>query len=366
MEAHTLKCIIHVGVHKTGSASIQGVLNGYKTKEYAYADMGEVNHSIPFQTLFLPHSMEGHWRRLGQCPIEKRKHYQERLAAALRCEQDGIIFSGENISSLDAEELRRMRVALERVCSEFKVVVFVRDPLSWAMSNMQETVKHGGLVRTDPAICERYRNLGRVFQNEEISIIKYEDRDLFDGDVVRLFFSALDLKLPIGYAPRHYNVSLRSGAYKVLSIHNDAHGSMRFGAEFEQAHWDFVNLVQALFQDSFKLTKSDFLPHCFPGDYNFLEKELGVVYEKPASSIPKAKDLQKLDDDTLGVICSYLHAQGSSFNWISQHKSAIRALYCYSVAKSLQKHRVARRDKARKYLWKYLKYATNLRFKQKE
>ncbi|CAD0185795.1 hypothetical protein RUESEDTHA_02695 [Ruegeria sp. THAF57] len=369
-----MKCIIHVGVHKTGSTAIQGALHGYETNGCVYAKLGDRirNHSHAFQTLFSTDSAEKFWNRLGHSAIKQRRRFEGLLAAALDCEQETIIFSGENISVFSGGALNRMRSALESKCTEFKVVMFVRDPLSWAMSSMQERLKHGGTCRSDPSLQKRYNSISQVFAKEEICVLKYEDKALFDGDVVRFFCSAVDLKPPPDYTPNFTNVSMTSDAYKVLNIHNRSLGSLRSGVEFDAAHWDFVNLVKTLFQDGPMLKKSDFLSHCLVEDYEFLEKHFGIVYEKPNSPTPTTEDFLKLDDRALEIINTHLQSQGSSFNWSCEQELAIRALYHYSVAKTLSRalaverdKAIAERDKARRYPWKYVGYAARQRISRK-
>ncbi len=323
-----MKCIIHIGVHKTGSTSIQLAFDGYKTEAYSYADMGTPNHTTPFQTLFSTDAREKYWTRLGQSADEKRRIYEERLDAALQGEQDTIIFSGEGISLLDIAELKRMRSRLEKTCTEFTVVMFVRDPLSWTMSSMQEACKHGSPLQdiSSQHVSERYRNVRQVFGEDEVCVIKYEDKKLFDGDVVAQFCSVLNLPLPLEYKPRFSNISMRSDSFNALVIQNRSLGSLRIGSEFEKAHWDFVRLVTRLFKDSPKLDKADFLPFCSFEEYDFFKKEFGIVYEKPNTQTPNAEEPFKLSDGALEIIAEYLRARGSQFNWSCDRDNAVRAL----------------------------------------
>ncbi len=45
-------CIIHIGIHKTGSTSIQESLQGFYNDIFYYANLGPSNHSEPIYCLF--------------------------------------------------------------------------------------------------------------------------------------------------------------------------------------------------------------------------------------------------------------------------------------------------------------------------
>ena len=47
------RCIIHIGMHKTGSTSIQRSLQGYRDDRFQYARLGKTaNHSLAMYSLF--------------------------------------------------------------------------------------------------------------------------------------------------------------------------------------------------------------------------------------------------------------------------------------------------------------------------
>ncbi len=55
------KCIIHIGMHKTGSTSIQKSLDGFHDQEFFYAHLGNTpNHSLAIFSLFSSHPERHH------------------------------------------------------------------------------------------------------------------------------------------------------------------------------------------------------------------------------------------------------------------------------------------------------------------
>lgn len=138
--------IVHAGLHKTGTTSIQGSLANYKDKHTIYADLGRPNHSIVLKTLFHPANLFKHWANLGLSPAEHRKlvdHYHLKLNRQLQQKHSRILFSGEEISTLDPESLGRMKSHFKEQGRDIEIVVFVREPLSMTASIIQEFVKWG-------------------------------------------------------------------------------------------------------------------------------------------------------------------------------------------------------------------------------
>ena len=57
--------ILHIGMHKTGSTSIQLSLNGYDDGETIYANLENINHAFPIYTIFSANRYDYHWKNLG-------------------------------------------------------------------------------------------------------------------------------------------------------------------------------------------------------------------------------------------------------------------------------------------------------------
>jgi hypothetical protein len=101
-----MDCIIHIGLHKTGSSSIQNSLRAYDDGKAFYARLGNPNHSVAFRTLFASDYLDYHvWKRKGYSKeeIEERKTaYNKAMIQQLsRNDRSRIIFSGEGISNLN-------------------------------------------------------------------------------------------------------------------------------------------------------------------------------------------------------------------------------------------------------------------------
>ncbi|MEB3349773.1 MAG: hypothetical protein VKO00_07135 [Cyanobacteriota bacterium] len=144
-------CILHAGMPKTGSTSIQEYLAGPECDpRYLYVKLGEANGSLPLMTLLMDHP-ENHW-------VHRRRHVTSHQAQRLRlryrklldrslttARQQGKqpILSGEGCWRLSHRSLLRLRQQLadQGFCTH--VIVYLRPYLSWLESSFQELVKSG-------------------------------------------------------------------------------------------------------------------------------------------------------------------------------------------------------------------------------
>ena len=74
--------IIHIGLHKTGSTSIQKALYGYQDVSTRYACFAEANHSLPMFTIFSKnpksHRLYKDWA-ISEKQVEKKKNFKAEL-----------------------------------------------------------------------------------------------------------------------------------------------------------------------------------------------------------------------------------------------------------------------------------------------
>ena len=108
-------CIIHVGMHKTGTTSIQQSLNGYSDDEFYYARLGQgANHSLPMFSLFSPAPEEYRIHRANGIRGKRLKDHIDLLRLDLErsiTEANGrsMIISGEAIARLPKQALIELK-----------------------------------------------------------------------------------------------------------------------------------------------------------------------------------------------------------------------------------------------------------------
>lgn len=142
-------CHLHIGMHKTGSSSIQNYLSENRDKlekhGYYYADMGSPNHSGPFlfSSRFNPSEDDEIINfNLPSHTIDKNiEIYREKLHNSLARDCENVVFSAESIVKLSLNELTALKEIISNYVDDIKVYCYVRKPMSFSTSAFQQIVK---------------------------------------------------------------------------------------------------------------------------------------------------------------------------------------------------------------------------------
>jgi hypothetical protein len=323
--------VLHVGLHKTGTSSIQDALAGYDDKTTAYADLGDPNHSVFLQTVFDSSIYDEYWVRLGLSNIEFNKlgvGYLQRLKAQLTNERSRTVFSGENISRFNLTTLNDLKCFFQRYTSNLTVVVFVRDPISVTKSFIQEFVKHGDLNWLNQGIVclnmsGHIKNLVEVFGASNVRILQYEDatdpNNGSNGDLVQYFCGKVGLDKCLVPLKMHSNKSIEFLTIQLLikfyqsgMVHNQ-------GEVLERVRWKFIECLNGLVIDSIPGATDKYKYHHFV-DWSDVYK-LNLYVKNPYTIVTSAKPISSSkagkifsNDDNFeqasAVIAEYLRSNG--------------------------------------------------------
>ena len=130
---------IHIGMHKTGSTSIQKSFRELNLDNIAYMPLGNDNHSAIFSTVFLsePQFYPAHKRnkRTKDEVEDLRKYYCDRIEKSIiEMNPKSLVSSGEDISLMDYGAVEKMRQLFERFFDSISIVGYVRPPASYMSS----------------------------------------------------------------------------------------------------------------------------------------------------------------------------------------------------------------------------------------
>ena len=138
---------IHIGLHKTGSTAIQVAFDGYAGEKLVYPHLGDANQSTALVNAFTQtpetyrqNVLLGHDR---QTIDTIRSTTRKTLFSHLKKDQRDILLSGEGLVHLSPEDIAGLRDALSPHTDQFKIIVFVRDPVAVGNSAFAERMKHG-------------------------------------------------------------------------------------------------------------------------------------------------------------------------------------------------------------------------------
>lgn len=209
MSSSTKTAILHMGLHKTASSSIQASLwhnreylatHGYFYPGFRFNKKAYYNHSIPLYGLFSdsvknhPNYIQKDWNPDIVLPVF-RKHFDNCLLT-----KQNLILSGEDISAFDEKNLDQMKSILETNGFKIRPLIFVRESISDFISRTQQRIKGRQNITIEQLISE-YKNevipiitkLKRVFS--EIEFYNFDEAINFEGGPVAYFFNLLNLEI---------------------------------------------------------------------------------------------------------------------------------------------------------------------------
>lgn len=198
---------LHIGLHKTGTTSIQTTLSNNREKLLAhdinYAQLSDdPNHSVVLLPLFRRNPHRYRANRLAGIDTEQKA--AEKNAASLAALRDALksnksgsmIFSGEGIAGLTQRRLKRLRAELQPFAARFRVIVYVREPYSAANSMIQQRVRRGQTYQQIIAAppypqYSRIRTSIKVFGRENVDIRMFDPAHFVHGDLIADFLAAI-------------------------------------------------------------------------------------------------------------------------------------------------------------------------------
>jgi len=236
------RCVLHVGMYKTGTTSIQQSLRNFEDERFVYANYGgHPNHTRAlFALLGLDHP---------ESPAPGGRETAKALARFRQCMAAArgrtLVLSGEGIVALPPAPLVRLREILHERFDEIAVIAAVREPVGFMTSAFQQRVKRQHRDHIQMLKYRSYRNTFRkfddVFGRQNVTLWKFDPATYPGGCAVRDFCTRLGIALPESRIVR-LNSSISREALGLLFIYRKlgrAFGSttMRGGQNFrlEQA-----------------------------------------------------------------------------------------------------------------------------------
>jgi hypothetical protein len=232
--------ILHLGIHKTGSSSIQRTLSDpqnaatFERHQVFMPRSFSPNCSAFFQSAFSPNPEKYHANLRDGLDIKQISHRTELQLDRFKAEVTGlegmkVVLSGEDGCTLPSSGLKSLHTMLTDSIpnlSDIVVLIYTRDPFSYVNSAAQENVKANHLTLSQakaihiPATKDRYRNLfkrlSETFAGSTIMFRGFEDAISARGDVVIDFMTTLDVDTDQLVVSRE-NVSISDQAVRLLS-----------------------------------------------------------------------------------------------------------------------------------------------------
>lgn len=223
-------CIVHIGMPKTGSTSLQKALfSRIQDARVAYANLPDFNHSVAIYGMFTENPMNYHMFSKYNFSIQKIIDFNDEnkkllIDGFLNHEEQVEIISGEDIYHMALNEIERFKSFLETYFKRIMIVAYVRPPKSMTESAFQQLVKYNDLGSLNiNAIYHPYKNFerfDRIFGEENVKLWKYEPKTLVNQDIYSDFCEKIGLNYTSKNSAIRLNESLSKEAIAILFTHN--------------------------------------------------------------------------------------------------------------------------------------------------
>jgi hypothetical protein len=238
-------------MHKTGSSSLQVFLNRADLQNATYLRWTKPNHSILFVTLFA-NEPETHWffRQRGvaleEIVQERARRQQDLREQILASSYEKVLFSAERIYGASLADLQNCKTFFTPLFDEISLYCYMREPLSFAASMLQQRLKTGGVIPGPKALLPNFRrkitNLDQVFGGENVKVRLFKDPQRPQQNVVADFCDWTGVKTATA-ADLKVNRSLSAEATALLYLFRKYSG---FSLTSQQAVAANRKLVKAL------------------------------------------------------------------------------------------------------------------------
>ncbi|QIR15129.1 hypothetical protein [Shewanella aestuarii] len=253
------KCILHIGMHKTGSSSIQKCLFEGRNdlgEGIVYADLGTSNHSGAFSYAFKSDiHTHPYYTKRGHSDVDFKNYRAinlERIESELSREYSVIIFSAEDLSGLESNDLIKVKELINKYVKHVEVIAYVREPISFAESAFQQKLKTDYISPSTLSLFPKYRSRFEKFEEIFGNVVYVDYTSLIaDGkSVVEDFCNRYNLPYT---ESKSVNKSLSSVAVKFLHSYQAARKDIKINNAYTLK---LERILSNLKGNKFKLSKN--------------------------------------------------------------------------------------------------------------
>ena len=208
------KLVLHIGMAKTGTSSIQDTL-GHGAEQLReqgvyYAPFKPYNHSFKFSVLFLGNPRKSfYYKPLSPISDEAWEQELQRLRQQWQnffasFDQGTCVISAENLGRLSEQEIAALKAFVCPFFDQVRVVAYVRQPLQAIKSKWEQDVKELREPMSAQELLSRtkrqltYRFFERwleAFGREHFVLRRFEPSKFHGGDLMSDFLHAADIAL---------------------------------------------------------------------------------------------------------------------------------------------------------------------------
>ena len=202
----TRELVLHVGMPKTGSTTIQNALKKLDDAQDYSPPMANFRNQTEVILRAFDRNAERYFRqkRVEKGYIAKphdRMDAKRAISAALRAAGGRRIFlSGESLSMrLDRATLIKLRDWFSKRGRQIRIIAYLRPPIAAASASLHQGIRSKVLteLRIKTPLYADMEKFVSVFGEERVEFIPYDVSQFADGDVLKDFAKRLDVTMPL-------------------------------------------------------------------------------------------------------------------------------------------------------------------------
>lgn len=320
---HIKEVILHVGLNKTGTSSIQSTLYNEDNNRLLLKEgilyprcWQQTNHGnillSPFSTKPETVGPNKFPKILSKEEIEKKdKLNLEKFEAALsKCTADKVIISGEVISSISRKNIQNLKNYLLDIGlnqAKFKVMIYTRNPVTWAVSTIQQQFKYGDQYSTvldkrkkqdlPTLFQDKIGKFVDIFGKESVYVYPFEEARTHEMGMVGHFLEELnvDKKVIKDMKQIRTNESTSMFTGEFLTFINDRIPLIINGKQNENRHISDHQPLLKIRGDKFDipLEEKKKIASVAKHDIGWLKKTYGIDYSY--ENLKKTKKYENID-----------------------------------------------------------------------
>lgn len=271
--------ILHAGMHKTASTSIQETLLHESNKNIlnknnisAHFDKYSNNNSI-FVTSFYNKPQDGYYFKRNGISSKDAENILDIVNSEILDELENdkqLLISSENISGMDIRRLTRMKNYLIDNCKynvKFKIILYVRNPITYfsafvQTTNISNTENNFVNYRNQfKFLYSIFENLTKVFGKENINIYQFEDTCKHEYGPTGYFLDILKFSNEdihnINYI--NSNIGMSMEAFNIMKFINEKEPLFISGSVNKNRYKGENIAISQIKGDKFKLTPNEIL-----------------------------------------------------------------------------------------------------------